>query len=254
LKFRITDSVIEALQSRRVFLRPNFSYGDALGKIIHLTNHVKVEQYGRISESSLSWDSPVEVGAFSYVVSSAVMPGCIIGRFCSIGSGVRMMGENHPLDRVTTSTWTYGEHVSNIVKDDFGVQIIQDKKLRKAGKTEIFHDVWIGENVTLKRNIKLGTGCVVGANSVVAKDVPPYAVVVGNPARVIRFRFPENEIEALLESEWWNIHPSVLARQDMSDVQTFTSDCRRFAKLHPDDYQKIDLRQLMIDFAENMGS
>jgi carbonic anhydrase/acetyltransferase-like protein (isoleucine patch superfamily) len=79
------------------------------------------------------------------------------------------------------------------------------------------HDVWIGASVTLAMGIKLGTGCVIAANSVVTKDVPPYAIVGGNPASLIKFRFDFGLISALLRSEWWNFDPRILFASDPED-------------------------------------
>lgn len=72
------------------------------------------------------------------------------------------------------------------------------------GDTVIGNDVWIGQNVTFLPGVHVGDGCIIGANSVVAKDIPPYSVVVGNPARVVRRRFDDEMIDLLEKLEWWN--------------------------------------------------
>ncbi len=83
------------------------------------------------------------------------------------------------------------------------------------------HDVWIGQQVILKRGITLHTGCVVGAGSVVTRDVPPYTIVAGNPARVIRKRFSSELCQRLLATEWWNYHPKVLFEFERADPVRF---------------------------------
>jgi hypothetical protein len=80
------------------------------------------------------------------------------------------------------------------------------------------HDVWIGQGAFIKAGVRLGTGCVVGARATVLKDVPPYAVVVGTPARVIRLRFPEEVVARLLTSEWWRFSIYDLFAAPFDDV------------------------------------
>ncbi len=122
----------------------------------------------------------------------------IIGKFCQIGSGVEfiMNGANHQMN----SPSTYPFYIFNGWKQD------KPKKedLPCKGDTVIGNDVWIGQNVTFLPGVHVGDGCIIGANSVVAKDIPPYSVVVGNPARVVRRRFDDEMIDLLEKLEWWN--------------------------------------------------
>jgi hypothetical protein len=83
------------------------------------------------------------------------------------------------------------------------------------------HDVWTGNHALLQRGITLHTGCVVGAGAVVTKDVPPYAIAGGNPARIIRMRFRDDVIDRLLASRWWEYHPSVVFACDITDPARF---------------------------------
>ncbi len=119
-----------------------------------------------------------------------------IGAFCSLGPNITISNGNHPIDIVSTSPAFY--------LADWG---ITDRPPQlgssKNGPISIGHDVWIGMNVTLLSGITIGHGAVVAAGAVVTKDVPPYAVVGGVPARVIKYRFDGATIERLLESAWW---------------------------------------------------
>lgn len=250
MKVRITRELIDFLREQRIFLRPYMDYGDAEGNIQHVRNEVIAEQYARIPEMALNWDAPVSIGAFSYVVPGSYMAGCEIGRFCSIASNARVMGENHPIDRVTTSTWTYGKNIDEVVKEDFGVSIRQSRNLPASPKTIIGNDVWIGEYATLKRGVRLGTGCIVGAQSVVTKDVPEYAIAVGNPARVVRKRFDQTTIDRLLESKWWEKRPDWLAAQDMTSVEVFL-DAVEMASGGQNQhvYKQINLRDVFLGYA-----
>ena len=116
-----------------------------------------------------------------------------IGRYCSIASGVRAMNRNHPMDHRSTHALFFNPRLG----------IVNEETLAHE-PLEIGHDVWIGANAVIHPNVRtIGTGAVVGAGAVLARDVPPYAIVVGNPARVVRFRFPDNIVQELLESRWW---------------------------------------------------
>lgn len=158
MRIKVTQDLISALLESRVFTRPKFEFGDIVGKVVNVTNRVTAEAYSRIPEAALSWDAPVCIGAFSYISPGGVLPGCDIGRYTSIATGVRLMGANHPTDRISTSTWSYGDRVKDIVLRDFGVAITQSRKMPPAKRTKIQNDVWIGEFATLKRGVTLA-GC-----------------------------------------------------------------------------------------------
>lgn len=130
----------------------------------------------------------------------------IIGKFCQIGRGVEfiMNWTNHPMD----SASTYPFYIFNGWKQNFPAK----EDLPYKGDTVIGNDVWIGQNVTFLPGVHVGDGCIIGANSVVAKDVPPYSVVVGNPAKVIRKRFDDEMIELLEKLEWWNKTPNQIQK------------------------------------------
>lgn len=119
-----------------------------------------------------------------------------IGAFCSIGGDVRIyLGGNHRTDWITTFP----------LRVKLGLPLAGvDGATRSAGAVSIGHDVWIGNNATVLSGVTIGSGAVVGACAVVSSDVPPYAVVVGNPARVVRFRFDEATRERLLQVAWWH--------------------------------------------------
>jgi acetyltransferase-like isoleucine patch superfamily enzyme len=246
MHIKIDENIIQRLQSNRIYLRPYFHYGNALGKTVNVKNDVLVENYSRISEDSLKWDESVSIGAFSYVVQGSFVEGCDIGRFCSIASGVRVMGKNHPLDRVSTSTWSYGKLVSDIVKADFNVEINQNRRFPASPRTSIGHDVWIGESVVIKRGVNIGNGAIVGANSVVTKDVPPYAVVAGNPAKLIRFRFVDDIITKLMDLNWWDMEVTSFADVPMDDVSLFINQLANKA-IKRSSYSPKNMKDIFLD-------
>lgn len=139
----------------------------------------------------------VKMGRYSYMGVNNSVCDTKIGSFCSIASNCAIGGGNHKMNVVSTSPAFYAGH--NILKKNF-FDIFEESNRG----VEIGNDVWIGEAVFIKDGVRIGTGAVIGAHSVVAKDVPPYAIFAGVPAKLLRYRFDENTIERLLESNWWN--------------------------------------------------
>lgn len=123
----------------------------------------------------------------------------IIGKFCSLAKGIRfiMNGANHRLDGLTTYPF-------NIMGNGWEKVTPRIEDLPLKGDTIIGNDVWIGENVTILPGVHIGDGAIIGANSVVAKDIEPYAVAVGNPCHVVKKRFTEEKIQILLNLKWWD--------------------------------------------------
>jgi virginiamycin A acetyltransferase len=157
--------------------------------------------YGRHSYGP----QPELLGDVNWVLKKA--QGSRIGNFCSISPGLRFSFlDRHNYKFVTT----YPFYAYNLYeKWKFDIPLLWHKgipDMSKIGPTPIIieNDVWIAINVTIKEGVRVGNGAVVAMGSLVTKDVPPYALVGGNPARVIKFRFGEREIEELLRIAWWN--------------------------------------------------
>lgn len=246
MKIQINKYILNLLKSNNVYLRPYFNYGDAENKLVNVVSSVYAEEFSRIHENSLAWGGEgVSIGAFSYLVPGAIVPYTSIGRYCSIATGVRVMSPGHPIDRVTTSTWTYGGNINNIVKEAYGVEIKQNRNLKKNEKTIIGNDVWIGEFAVVKSGVTIGDGAVVAAQSVVTKDVPPYSIVAGNPARVVKYRFDQEIIENLQSSKWWCASPAVLASISMLDPVGFL--CELSSVYEEANYNRVDLKDIFIN-------
>jgi len=251
LRIKITDEFLTALTSNRIYLRPHFHHGDSEGKIVNVINSVNAEAYARIPESSFSWDGSVFIGAFSYIVQGSILGQSSIGRYCSIGTGVRIMGQSHPTDRVTTSTWTYGSNVKRLVENDFGVTPLQSYDVPNEPGVRIGNDVWIADNVTFKRNITVHDGAIIAANAVVTKDVPHYAIVAGNPAKVVKYRFPEQIIAALREVKWWEKSPRLLSKFDLSNVESFLEHSDEMKSAENFEFENINLTELIKKLSTN---
>lgn len=159
------------------------------------------------------------VGSYNYLNEAK------IGSFCSLGSHIYILSATHPVDGVFVSTsqcFFKTEFPMPLIRDD--QTVFKEKKLTKGGfSCEIGNDVWIGSNVLILGGVTIGDGAVVGAGSVVTKNVEPYSIVAGNPAKTIRKRFGDETINELLKIQWWNWPLHIIAKRtsDFNNVSTF---------------------------------
>ena len=167
-------------------------------------------------------------GSFDISFFDGKAQNVLLGRFCSMaGSVFFSMGGNHPLKSVSS----YPFDLPNPIKQVFGevrpnIQPIPDIR-HNLRQIIIGNDVWIGRLVTIMGGVKIGNGAVIGANAVVAKDIPPYAIAVGNPARVVKYRFDEETIKKLLAVKWWN-----WSLEKIADNFPLMNDPKKFLEVH----------------------
>ena len=142
-----------------------------------------------------------------------------IGRFCSLAKNITIFGGGeHITSRTTTFPFV-------LLFAESRPQSLVDGQ--NKGVTVVGHDVWIGVGATIMSGVKIGNGAVIGAKAVVAKDIPDYAIAVGNPAKVIRYRFKPQTIERLITLSWWNWNLSkILANLDLlyQNPETWAKD------------------------------
>ncbi|GGK30196.1 DapH/DapD/GlmU-related protein [Salinarimonas ramus] len=138
---------------------------------------------------------------YSYIVEDGEVAYTTIGKFTSIARMVRINPGNHPMERASQAHFTYraSAYWPDLEEDEAAFF-----EWRRSFPVTIGHDVWIGHGAVILPGRTIGTGAVVGAGAIVTKDVAPYTIVVGNPARPIRRRFPEDVAERLLALSWWD--------------------------------------------------
>ena len=141
------------------------------------------------------------MGDYSYVVNDGEVAYAVIGKFCSIASHVRLNPGNHPMWRASQSHFTYRASAYWPGREEDEAAFFD---WRRSAPVALGHDVWIGHGVAVLPGRSVGTGAVVGAGAVVTRDVPPYAIAVGNPASVVRWRFAPPVAERLLALAWWD--------------------------------------------------
>lgn len=189
--------------------------GAKIAKNVKIGSHCNIQR-GRVS-------------SFSYMGDYCELPQVEIGKFCSIAAHVTLAAGNHPMSYVSTSPYTYSTIRNSFTNKQLYTQEFfytdeDHKYLCKIG-----NDVWIGTGATLvsgSKALNIGNGAVSAAGAVVTKDVPPYAVVAGCPAKILRYRFSDETISELEKEKWWDKSEDWIRES----VEAFSDPSRLFAR------------------------
>ncbi len=174
-----------------------------------ISENVKIYRFNKIRNTF--------VGKYTYISSGCSFKNTNIGKFCSIAKDVKAGMGKHPTDYVSTSPYFYS------TVNALGSTLVTQNSYDEYEEINIGNDVWIGVDALILDGVTVGDGAIIAAKSLVNKDVPPYAIVGGVPAKLIRYRFSEKQIANLLNISWWNLSAEELkSRVDsFSDVDAF---------------------------------
>ena len=157
-----------------------------------------------------------EIGGYSYINRYAFISGGVrMGRYCSVARGADIGALTHPTNLLSTHTFQYSKlHFEDAPGYlDFDRTIELPKEITRIG-----HDVWFGAKTIISAGVTIGTGAIIGENSFVNQDIPPYAIAVGSPARILRYRFEPDVITKLLASDWWDLEPAEMEGVDFDQI------------------------------------
>ncbi|OEK08840.1 hypothetical protein A8C32_00765 [Flavivirga aquatica] len=177
----------------------------------YIGNHCKIYPLARIKNSL--------IGNYTYIAENSVISNTIIGKFCSIGPNLMSGWGYHPTNGISTHPMFYSTRKQN------GMTLSKEDKLQESLPITIGNDVFVGMNVTILDGVSIGDGAVIGAGALVSKDIPPYAIAVGNPIKIINYRFKDEIINEMLKVNWWNLNEDKLSEieKHFFDVEKYLS-------------------------------
>ena len=202
------------------------------GDFLCFLRKTEMEQYSAIFRGEFM----NSMGACSFItlpVNGTYQMQFSVGRYCSIGGPLTIVGNAHPITTLSSSPIFYEKHTGwtkgyyDDARIEGGPFVVRHPA---KGVPSVGNDAWFGSNVTLNQAVRIGDGAVVAANSHVTKDVPDYAIVGGNPARLLRYRFENEIVEELRQIQFWRFSPAELKEFNMQDINRFIVEFRAAEK------------------------
>jgi len=175
-----------------------------VSKLSFIDNKSTIHKKAKVYRGCQVFNSTID--AHTYIAPNSCIIHSHIGKFCSISKNVYIGLPKHSFNTLSTSPLFLSEN--NALKTSW----VKGNSFEEFETVEIGNDVWIGMNVMIKGGVKISDGAVIGAGSIVTKDVPPFAIVVGSPAKVIKYRFSEDIIGMILSLKWWNMSDKSLLK------------------------------------------
>lgn len=203
-----------SISNPNIFLEPGAEIRNS-----YVSDGLYMERYSGLNRTTTV--GPCGIGSFSYVSDAHILPFCHIGPRSSIG------GFEHPHERVSQSSFLWGQNTL-FWQEHQSTPISAQNSKPETKITTLEADVWIGANCVVKTGIRLKTGSVIGAGSVLTKDTEPYGIYVGNPAKLIKHRFELHIIQSLIHSEWWELPFAFLMSLNLSNPNIFLESINSF--------------------------
>lgn len=222
LRVRLSEPILEELSRREILSSQAGPERWRPGEVIQFDPEAQIERCVHLLRGH---SLPRRLGAFSYT-NSPLPPDMSIGRYTSIASALSIMGSAHPTSWASTSPVFYNPGAlkgvrQHLVRNISGGAFAPHPFAMVPPPINIGHDVWIGDQVMLKGGVQIGDGAIIAARSVVTKDVPPFAIVAGAPARLLRYRFSDEVAVALQGAAWWRYAPEAIHAFDVREPLAF---------------------------------
>lgn len=183
---------------KRTLYRKNdveIDYGTEFNSQTIIGKYVRIHHHTNVKETM--------IGSYTYIQNNCVLEKCKIGSFCSIGDNVKVLSATHPTKDFVSTCPVFFSTARQCLKTFTDKNLFEEYHRVQGYGAIIGNDVWIGSNVIILGGVTIGHGAVVAAGSVVNRDVPPYAIVAGVPAKIIRYRFTDEQLTELLNDPWW---------------------------------------------------
>ncbi len=204
---------------RNIFTDRTISFPDMDSLLLEPLSEIKnSEILGPFGVGHYSTINRCRISGFSNLGVSSYIADTKVGRYCSIGSRVSIGGFEHPTNFLASGAWQWGQGLLEWGLESQEIEGYSSDYKPVNPSTQIGSDCWIGNNAVVLSGVTISDGVIIGAGSVVTRDVPPYAIVIGNPGKILRFRFNDSTISKLLSNPWFNLSPAELAGVNFLDV------------------------------------
>lgn len=193
-----------SMSNPNIFLEPGAEIRNC-----HVSDGLYMERYSGLNRTRTL--GPCGIGSFSYISDA------VISQYCHIGPRSSVGGFEHPYTSISQSSFFWGQNTHFFLKESTNYNNPSNKRPNEK-RTTLNPDVWIGSNCVVKSGVILGVGSILGAGSILTTNTQPFGIYVGNPAKLLKFRFEPEIIDELIESQWWELPLEFLMQLNFKDV------------------------------------